>query len=261
MVTRISKGMIAPGAVGVGELDDEVSSHLGIDGLAQRVSELEETPAPASGGGFVYRQVFTEDTLWAKPAGVQPDDIIRIEMIGGGGGGGCGRNTKDVMLGGRGGNYIYAEFRSGDVPDQVQITIGKPGASIVRTTNGLTPGNPGTPTAFGSLISTNDNPKNLTLPILAWVEPSDVFFDVAVNAGGSGGDAGMPSGTTATSTTQALKSIRAGDGGRYALDSGTITTGRDGTAPGGGGGGAWANSGTVTSGAGARGELSLSIVR
>lgn len=88
----------------------------------------------AGGGGAASRYYwqFTASTSWVKPDGLSPDTLVLVEAWGGGGGGGPAASSG----GGGGGGYARREFRIGDLPATVTVTIGAGGA--VSTAGGNT---------------------------------------------------------------------------------------------------------------------------
>lgn len=92
----------------------------------------------AAGAGSSYIAITASQT-WNKPAGLEDDQIITVEMWGGGGGGG----NSALRGGGGGGGYVRRQFRAADVPSSVSISVGAGGAL------GASGGN----TTFGALLT------------------------------------------------------------------------------------------------------------
>ena len=71
-----------------------------------------------------YRQQFDASGTWTKPADLDPDTIVMVELWGAGAGGG----SDTYAGGGGGGAYARRFFRLGDLPSSVSIGIGAGGA-------------------------------------------------------------------------------------------------------------------------------------
>lgn len=101
----------------------------------------------------ISRQVFTSSGTWTKPAGLNPEALVIVELWGGGGGGGRGNNGGSAGHGGGGGGgggYACQYFRAADLPSSVSVVVGAGGAAAAGT---LTPGDPGGASSFGSLTA------------------------------------------------------------------------------------------------------------
>lgn len=81
----------------------------------------------------------TASTTWNKPTGLEDDQIILVEVWGGGAGGG----NASGGAGGGGAGYNVRRIRAADMPSSVSITIGAGGAA------GANGGN----TQFGALLT------------------------------------------------------------------------------------------------------------
>ena len=99
------------------------------------------------GGGLILRrQLFTASGTWTKSADLVGDQVF-ITAIGGGGSG----NSSSNELGGCSGAYITRFPVDISGTSSESVTVGAGGLSV--TGGGSTPGNPGSPSSFGSLVS------------------------------------------------------------------------------------------------------------
>lgn len=95
--------------------------------------------AGAAAGAWSYYIAITASQTWSKPAWLEDDQIITVEMWGGGAGGG----NSALRGGGGGGGYVRRQFRAADVPSSVSISIGAGGAIGAQGGN----------TTFGALLT------------------------------------------------------------------------------------------------------------
>ncbi|MGU9981452.1 hypothetical protein ACJ4V0_15560 [Phreatobacter sp. HK31-P] len=212
-------------------------------------------------GGPDY-QAFTASGTWTKPAGLTGNEIVVIEAWGAGGGGGMTGGDGNGP-GGGGGAYTRRDMRAADLPGTVSVTIGAGGAgraSFGGATNGGTTTFGSYVTAYGAIdryggtnIATIGNGHETPL--------QNIFFG---GGGGSAATAAPPviyggggGGTNASNATIRLGgvSMHGGAGGSGSASSGAAPAA--GNAPGGGGGGGW----NTTGGAGARGEVRVTVIR
>lgn len=215
-----------------------------------------------SSGTTFYHQIFTASGTWTKPAGLDPDAVVSVEMWGGGGSG--RRSGSGTFGGGGGGSYLRASFRAGDLPASVAVVVGSGGAAVVGS-NGN--GNAGGASSFGALMTAFGGQGGLNSPTptkggsLGSVDKAVAMNGVAEAGGDSSIDAAAPAvergggggaGTTNGVTYAGGSSRFGGDGGQSGRAAAPPTAG---SAPGGGGGGGY----SVDSGAGARGEVRIWI--
>lgn len=92
---------------------------------AGRFLVVSPTLLSAGGGAGAARYFwqYTASTTWVKPDGLSPDTLVLVEAWGAGGGGSSGAGG-----GGGGGGYMRREFRAGDLPGTVTVTVGAGGA-------------------------------------------------------------------------------------------------------------------------------------
>ena len=239
----------------------------------------------ASGSGMQGRfySQFTASGTWTKPAGLDLDTMVLIEVWGGGGGGhGNGG-------GGGGGGYNRRWLRAADVPSSVAVTIGAGGTGGAQGANN---GAAGGTTSFGALLSATGGQEGATSTGGAggglgsrWLGASGgtggLDGSAATNDyggagggaphtgggggagpsggrslyGGAGGGGGNPATTAGSRAPGGVSEFGGdgGDGGRNRAD----TRATAGQAPGGGGGGSGGNG---PGGNGARGEARIWIL-
>lgn len=225
---------------------------------------------------FYWR--FTASGTWSKPAGLSPDAIAIVEVWGGGGGGRSASSAANHPSGGAGGGYIRFAVRVGALPSTVAVTIGAGGAGGLNA-NGAVGGF----SSFGAIASALGGGAGVSggavpaggsstldktyFPLQTWCEdggqggrdnytistgPPAVTSGVALPgdtmAAGAGGSFGVAAGSPGGS------SKAGGDGGDGGDASPAPTAG---SAPGGGGGGSISTG--VQAGAGARGEVRITI--
>ena len=228
---------------------------LGASGTVLTSDGTDVTWAAASGGGDY--QAFTADGTWTKPAGIDADTMVWVELWGGGS---SGRRNATDHPGGGGGGYVRAAFRAGDLGATVAVTIGLGGAASAG--NGLAGGS----TTFGTHLGASGGGTVTGATggaggTVNLVDKAIAKF-VFAEAGGSGGAAGVVGTSTITS------GAGGGGGAAVAILGGTSFNGGNGgaggdgtpaptagTAPGGAGGGGF----NVNSGAGANGEVRVWI--
>jgi hypothetical protein len=213
-------------------------------------------------------QPFTASGTWTTPTGISADAMVTVEAWGAGGGGGRTPTVGSGSgAGGGGGGYTIRRFRLGDLLDPSYAVGVGAGGNGTTTSWGDAGGNStfGTlVTAYGGAGGRNGGSNTEVVGGLAGTLfgagiPEDAFF-----SGGRGfitsgenaymGGAGGAGGSMATGTTPGGTSINGGNGGN-GVRSGTAGAG---SAPAGGGGGSAGNG--TTSGAGARGEVRVSVV-
>jgi hypothetical protein len=238
-------------------------------------------------------QAFLASGTWTKPSGYDPDTIVIVELWGAGGAGGRGvGGTGNSGVGGGGGGYNRREYRIGDLPSSVAITIGAGG--VPSGTAGGAGGNGGD-TSFGTLFSAFGGGGG-TGPTAATGGGGGGGLGPGSNTTNTGGALGGGLGATsntatidngapttifgggggtqiqaAASTNRGGRALFGGGGGSSGAGLGGLSTfgGRggngagnnivpeNGTAPAGGGA---ASIGTATAGSGARGEARIWIM-
>lgn len=192
----------------------------------------------AAGGSASYHWVFAASGDWVKPAGLDDNRMIIIEMWSGGGGGSARRNAWGA-LGAGGGGYLRLEIRASDCPSLVPVIIGAGGQHRQGGGN----------TSFGEL--------GLVIGGQGAYEPQSatpVTPRPGYPAGGGSAPAweggGIFGGANGTNLSNIFNTSRfGGDGGDG--------SGRAATAPGGGGGSQPTQGGTWSPGA--RGEVRIWI--
>jgi hypothetical protein len=237
-------------------------------------------------------QIFTASGTWTKPSGVSADDTLILAVIGGGGSGATFKfNGRITASGGGGGGVMLCNFKVGDLPSTVAVTVGAGGAAVqVTASSGSSVGNPGGTSSFGTLVSATggsggriagaDSGVATALGAsggIAWFLSTNAttgnmnsfggrsrdatsggatVTDIHAGLTGGGGGSGNNGSTAATLNDEAATGCLFGDGG----NGGRISA-SDGVAPGGGGGGSTSHNTNTISGAGARGEVQCYIVR
>lgn len=229
-------------------------------------------------GRFFFQ--FTASGTFTKPAGLDPDTMVLLEVWGGGGGGGGGIGSGG---GGGGGGYARRWLRAADVPSSVSVTIGAGGNGGPAGNNS---GSNGGSTSFGSLLTatggqgaSNDGGGGGGLSSRFLGAPGGTGAGLAATHDfGGGAGAGASSGASPYGGGRAIYGGgggggaynstasgprgpggvsefggAGGDGGRNRADTQAMA----GQAPGGGGGGSGGNG---PGGNGARGEARIWIL-
>lgn len=206
----------------------------------------------------IDRQVFTASGTWTKPS---YGTFAIIEAWGGGGGG----NKSEQ--GGGGGAYSQRMMLLADLPANVTVTVGAGGAAQA----GATPAQPGGASSFGAYLKAGGGSGGTSGGAEGGVPEPDLGGAAPSSygpwKGGMGGDStGIKSGAKslygggggggASGGTNG-ESAYGGDGGIGGTQKIPIANGDAGAAPGGGGGGSNAS---YTAGAGARGEVRVTVV-
>lgn len=237
-------------------------------GVVEGVQNHENRISLLEGAGVITTH--TTSGTWTKPAGYQDSDLFTIICICGGDGGAEGVTTAAGATqrapGGLGGGYISKQFRYGDLPDTVDMTIGAGGAGA--TADG--PGSTGGITSFGALL--------VGAKGVGAIFKADGSYAVSVGPGNggkggvfntddhvyleaergdssgfaAGGEAGFPAaglldGQTGADAPAGVPSGGGGGGGGNAI-TGSYGVGGNGGFPGGGGGGGGAYSSATTDG-------------
>ncbi|CAI2936030.1 hypothetical protein [Aminobacter niigataensis] len=153
-------------------------------------------------GASVYYQEFLVSGTWAKPANLDPNAIIMVEIWGGGGGG----NVSSYSGGGGGGAYAFDFLRASDLTSSVSITIGAGGS--VNAVGGNS--------SFGSYVTAFGGGRGGT------------GGGATIVGGGGGGGGASSAGASAGGTNQ----TNGGNGGGPTIANGLIAM--QGTAGGGG---------------------------
>lgn len=190
-----------------------------------------------AGGSASYHWVLAASGDWVKPAGLDDNRIIVVELWGGGGGG-TARQGSWWASGGGGGGYFRLEIRAVDCPSLVPVQVGAGGghrgkggdSSFGDLATALGGGGAPQPTSGGSAGGTQGGPKG---------------YGGGSDWSGGGLFGGAPGG----SSPQITLGLFGGNGGNG--------QGVPGTAPGGGGGSQPANGGNWSPGA--RGEVRIWI--
>ena len=104
---------------------------------------------PSSGGGANV-QVFDSSSTWNKPASIDPNSMVIVQLWGGGGSGGKRAGAGSGGAGGGGGAYRELRFRAGDLSNTVSVTIGAGGTAVSANNSD---GNAGGTTSFGTFGS------------------------------------------------------------------------------------------------------------
>jgi len=194
-------------------------------------------------------QEFLVSGTWTKPTGAS---IFYVEVIAGGASGPAARNVETQLAGGSGGLSIFNVFRGADVGSTVTVTVGAGGAAVVRTANGISGGNAGGNSSFGSLLVASD--FNAGAGSFRGFGVAGAIGQSTIYGGAAGGGVTAVSGGGVTAFAGGTSVVH-GNGG-----AGGFLTGVAGTAFGGGGGaaaGSVGGGGTITSGAGAAGRVRI----
>ena len=85
------------------------------------------TNGPAASGAT--RTVFDVSGTWTKPAGLDDNAFVTVELWGGGGGG------RSRYAGAGGGAYYRTTLRAGDLPSSVAVTVGAGGVAATGGTS------------------------------------------------------------------------------------------------------------------------------
>lgn len=214
-------------------------------------------PDWAAGGGAADYQTFTADGTWTKPAGIDADTMVWVELWSAASSG--RRNATDAP-GGSGGGYVRAAFRAGDLPGTVAVTVGVGGAASAG--NGVSGG----ATSFGTYLGASGavgptGASGAAAGAINLVDKAIAKFLFA-EAGGVGGASGVVGTSTTNSGAGGGGGSLGGTAGGTSFNGGNGGLGGDGspapvagTAPGGAGGGGI----NVNSGAGANGEVRVWI--
>ncbi|MFO0408370.1 MAG: hypothetical protein ACK50Q_18555, partial [Labrys sp. (in: a-proteobacteria)] len=182
-----------------------------------------------TGLSVVNYQVFTTPGAgtWTKPAGATANDIVYVELIGGGSSGGRGNP------GGGGGAFTFGRIRAGRLGATESVSVGGGGAAEGAGVG--SPGNSGGASTFGAWFTANGG-----VGAVGGSAPSGALgqFGFSGASGGSnavGGNAHYGGGGGGGGANAGGTSVHAGGGGAgSAVFANPATAG---TAPGGGGGG------------------------
>jgi hypothetical protein len=234
-------------------------------------------------------QTFTASGTWTKPGGFDATDTVLVVLVGGGGSGGAARADGAQSGGGGGGVGIFT-IPYGSAASSVAVTVGAGGAARTDSAGGeglpgfaggisifgdfaATGGGPGLSTSGGDRLGgiggasrinkgTSTDNSNVGLVRITGGEgrtgtSSTTTFPIPYGLTGGGGAAGRASGIARNQNLAAMTGALFGDGGAAS----TGGNGGDGVIPGGGGGGCSRAGANATSGAGARGEVTVYVVR
>lgn len=244
-------------------------------GVVETTQNHENRISLLEGAGVITTH--TTSGTWTKPAGYQDDDLFTFICICGGNGGSeavTANTARQRAPGGLGGGYISKQFRYGDLPATVAMTIGAGGAGA--TEDGL--GAEGGITSFGTLLvgtkgigaifkadgsyAVSYGPGNGGKGGINDVT-NDVFADAERGESSgfaAGGEPGFPASGLVVGQNGADAPVGVpsggggGGGGNYDSLSATIGPGGDGGFPGGGGGGGGiGNTSSANGGNGANG--------
>lgn len=205
---------------------------------------------------------------WTKPSGLPAHARVIVEAWGGGSSG-SNTSTSNGGCGGTGGGYVRGEILASLLGATETVTVGAGGAA--RTTPNV-PGLVGGNSSFGSWLTAYGGPapSSSTVPS-AGISGTGAIVAYQENGGaggvpGAGGDgigannAGGGGGGSTTGSTVRVggDSILGGDGGSGST-TGSSALPTNGVAPGGGGGGTH-NATSTTSGAGAAGQVRVTVI-
>lgn len=220
----------------------------------------------STSAGIISRQVFTTAgaATWTRPPNAPASAMALIEMWGGGAGGGSISDQNVGGGGGGGGAYVFAWVLVSTLGSTESLNIGAGGAA---GGSGLSGGNGGNST-FGTLLTALGGTRGTGNlgggGDSAGGALSGNLGAPGGNGGGSGGNGtsgvwpggGGGGGSTGAATTGGTSKF----GGSGGAGGGSGGNGSAGTAPGGGGGGSGAVVGaTRNGGAGARGEIRVTV--
>jgi hypothetical protein len=225
-------------------------------------------PAPVSDV-----QLFTASGTWVKPGGYAANSRVLIECWGAGGSGGV-RAAGNISGGGGGGSYRSVWKKLSDLSATEVVTIGAGGASVSGTTNGNSGGSSSLGTRCTAYGGTGGAAAGGGGPGGGWfstaavtVATNDTNGEGSAAAPGGNGENTGGGGANGGADAAGGNSVYGGGGGGgggvgaggasiFAGAGGAATngTGVAGTAPAGGGG-----SGKDASGAGARGQVQVTV--
>jgi hypothetical protein len=236
----------------------------------------------SSAGSVVNSQIFSSSGTWTVPSGVQANDLVMVELWGGGGGGGAWGSSGTNGAGGGGGAFYQGWFLASQIGSSQSITVGSGGAGGFASNAATAGGN----SSFGSLITVTGGNAGISsstggaygggggslsgYAVSPWTGPAAIQGNGGNSGYGGAGGGGVNSSNNGG--TGGYSIWGGGGGGAYgssnlgqsggvslqggAGGAGASPTGTAGTAPAGGGGG-----GTTTGGAGARGEVRVFVIR
>ena len=185
---------------------------------AQKVEVVQNKVEDLLTGGT--RTTFGQSGTWTNPG---PGKLIGVACIQGGWGGLLsGQASKTV-----GGRYVYAEFRSDDLPATVAVTVGGPGSGQIGTSGTRT--TPGT-SSFGTFVKADGSGSG--------VLTAQGILLTDSNAGYGGlGQNGSRSASECSGTGNALSSGGVYTGSNPGAPGGSAPTNQIAVAGGGGGAG------------------------
>lgn len=258
------------------------------------MTPLRVADAVAALGAATTRQVFTASGTWTKPTGLSSNSIVVIEAWGGGGGGASHTGSPDWAGGGGGGGYAYRVVAASDLAASIAVTIGAGGTAGATGSNAN--GGLGGTTSFGTYLNAyggggGSHGNNTTSTSggdgagpygtasgaakggyysgTSYILPEEPAIWGGAGGGGpisssntgpgAGAVMGGGGGGASTSNSSTAKaggtSIGGGAGGASARNAAAGA----GVAPAGGGGASTGGSGTP--GAGARGEVRITVIK